>query len=78
MKHALLDYLVDYIGLKNDAQLADYFEYRQAVISKIRNRRMAISSNVILIIHEKLDIPVVEIRRLINESEKEYKRHDFE
>lgn len=70
-KHALLDHLTQKLGVKNDAQLSDYFEYRPTVFSKIRNRKMAISSNVILLIHEKTDMPVVEIRRLINESERE-------
>jgi len=69
-KHALLDYLLDHLNLKNDKQLANYFKYGPPVISKIRHRKMAISSSVILLIHEKLDIPVIEIRRLINESKK--------
>jgi hypothetical protein len=71
MKHALLDHLTQMLKLKNDRQLSNYFEYRPPVFSKIRNRKMAISANVILLIHEKTDMPVAEIRRLIDESERQ-------
>lgn len=75
MKHALLDQLIETLELKNDAQLSKYFKFRPPVFSKIRNRKMAISANVILLIHEKTDMPVAEIRRLINESERQNEKH---
>jgi transcriptional regulator with XRE-family HTH domain len=66
--NALVDYLLKKLGLKNDRQLAEYFDVLPPVISKIRNRRMSVSANMILLIHEKLDIPVAEIRRLIDQT----------
>lgn len=66
--NALVDYLLKKLGLKNDRQLAEYFDVLPPVISKIRNRRMSVSANMILLIHEKLDIPVPEIRRLIDQT----------
>lgn len=66
--NALVDYLLKKLGLKNDRQLAEYFDVLPPVISKIRNRRMSVSANMILLIHEKLDMPVPEIRRLIDQT----------
>ena len=66
--NALVDYLLKKLDLKNDRQLAEYFDVLPPVISKIRNRRMSVSANMILLIHEKLDIPVAEIRRLIDQT----------
>lgn len=66
--NALVDYLLEKLSLKNDRQLAEYFDVLPPVISKIRNRRMSVSANMILLIHEKLDIPVAEIRRLIDQT----------
>lgn len=66
--NALVDYLLKKLSLKNDRQLAEYFDVLPPVISKIRNRRMSVSANMILLIHEKLDIPVAEIRRLIDQT----------
>lgn len=66
--NALVDYLLKKLSLKNDRQLAEYFDVLPPVISKIRNRRMSVSANMILLIHEKLDMPVPEIRRLIDQT----------
>lgn len=70
-ENALLDHLMKKLGLKTNKQLADYFDIQQPVISKIRNRRMKVSNNFILLIHEKTDMPVAEIRKLIARSENE-------
>lgn len=69
--NAFVDYLLKKTNLKNDQQLANYFDIFPAVISKIRNHRMTVSANMILLVHEKLGVPVAEIRELINESERQ-------
>ena len=70
MPHALLDYLMSRLNLANDKKLANYFEMPPSVISKIRNRKNGVSANFILLVHEKLDIPVEEIRKLIDQSKR--------
>ena len=71
MPNALVDHLLQKLNIKNDQQLANYFEVFPAVISKIRNHRMEVSANMILLIHEKIGMPVAEIRELINESKRQ-------
>lgn len=78
--HALLDHLLDKLNIKNDLQLANYFDVFPSVISKIRNHRVEVSANIILLIHEKTDMPVAKIRELIDQSKRQNneKRNDIE
>lgn len=69
--HTLIDYLLKKLNIKNDQQLANYFDVAPPVISKIRNFRMEVSANIILLIHEKTDMPVAQIRDLINQSKRQ-------
>jgi plasmid maintenance system antidote protein VapI len=75
MPHVLLDHLMSKLNLKTDMQLANYFEMPPSVISKVRNRKNGVSANFILLIHEKLDIPVEEIRKLIDLSKRYEDEH---
>ena len=63
--HALLDKLQDKHHLKNDAALARELGIQPPIISKIRSHVLAVSCESILKIHERYDMPVTEIRRLI-------------
>ena len=52
-------------GLKNDAALCGKLGVTPPAISKIRNGRNNVSAELILIIHEKLKMPVADIRVLL-------------
>lgn len=66
--HALLDYLRDKYKLPNDAALARELNSSAPVLSRIRNGEKNIGATLILAIHEKLGMPVAEIRKLSRES----------
>jgi hypothetical protein len=61
----LLDVLVSANKLKNDAALAKILGVDAPVISNLRHVRLPLRSTMILRIHERLAMPVAEIRRLI-------------
>ena len=66
----ILDFLAEKIaaelgGKANDAAVAKYFKIQAPVISKIRNGKAKVNSDFILSIHEKLGIPVKEIREML-------------
>lgn len=58
----LLDTLKEKYGLKNDAAISRALEVAPPVISRIRNGKLEPSSDIILKIHEKLGMPVSDIR----------------
>ena len=65
MPHILIDFLIDSCNLKNDAQLSRILGIKAPHLSRIRNRQLSSSPAFILAIHEKLNIPVSQIRSLI-------------
>jgi transcriptional regulator with XRE-family HTH domain len=58
----LLDTLIEKYSLKNDAEIARRLEVAPPVISRIRNGKIPPSSDIILRVHEKLGMPVADIR----------------
>lgn len=60
----LLNYLLETYKIKNDRALAHVLSVSTATLSKIRHGA-AISSDVILKIHEGFNMPVKKIRDLI-------------
>ena len=65
MPHILIDFLIDSCNLKNDAQLGRILGIKAPHLSRIRNGQLSSSPAFILAIHEKLNIPVSQIRSLI-------------
>jgi len=61
-KHDLLDILKDDFDLKNDRELAEFLEIQPSMISKIRNGRMKVTPNMLLIIHDATDWSIQKIR----------------
>ena len=61
-KHDLLDILKDDFYLKNDRELAEFLEIQPSMISKIRNGRMKVTPNMLLIIHDATDWSIAKIR----------------
>lgn len=68
--HALLDYLIEHLGVKNNRALAQYLGVTQSALSKIRYGANKPSAEFILIVYDKTDLGIEEIRGLIDEQEK--------
>jgi aspartate/tyrosine/aromatic aminotransferase len=64
---ALFDHIMETNNLKNDARLYDFFDKKLSKpdISRYRHKKKKMSPNHILVIHEKLGMPVAEIRNLL-------------
>ena len=58
----LLDCVMKDFSLKNDAALSRFMGVNPPVISKLRNNKIELSSGLILLIHDKTDMPIKEIR----------------
>ena len=63
-ENLLLDHLRKIGGCKSDAQLGKLLGISNPTLSKIRHSRKELSPTVILAIHEKMNVPVAEIREL--------------
>ena len=61
----LLDELQSRFDIKNDRQLAAKLNLSTPVISRIRNGKSAVSSDVIIRIHEVLGLSIAEIKGLL-------------
>ena len=64
----LLDYLLVKYDLKNDSALCRLLKIAPPMVSKIRHGR-TVSADLILTIHERLGMPVAEIRALLPAKE---------
>lgn len=69
--HPLVDHLLVHFQVTTDAELASILRLHPPCISKIRNRRMAISSGVLLRMHETSDISLKALRFLAGD----YREH---
>lgn len=69
--NALCDHLLKKLNLRHDQDLANYFDVHPPMISKVRNLTKEVSANFILLIHEKTDMPIAEIKDLINQSKRQ-------
>jgi transcriptional regulator with XRE-family HTH domain len=69
-KNALLDHLIDHLNLKNNRALAQHLGVTQSALSKIRYGTNKPSADFILLIYDKTDLSIEEIRAKIAEQEK--------
>lgn len=67
-ENRLLDHLRKIGGCKSDAQLGNILGISNPTLSKIRHGKKELSPTVILAIHEKMNVPVAEIRELYGEA----------
>ena len=67
---ALFDNIMETNNLKNDARLYEFFDKKisKPDISRYRHGKKKISSGHILVIHEKLGMPVSDIRSLLEQK----------
>jgi hypothetical protein len=63
--HKLLDFIKDKHDLRTDGQLARFLSTSKPVISKLRHNRKKVSATFILLVHEKTDMSIKEIKSLI-------------
>lgn len=64
-ENALLDHLVVKFVMKNDAALCRALEVAPSIISKIRHGKLPVTDRLILRMHEKLGVPVADIRKFV-------------
>ena len=66
-KH-IFKYIMQMKGFTHDKQLADFLFTSTAVISQIRNDRIALSARLILRIYDKMNLSIEEIRVMADED----------
>jgi transcriptional regulator with XRE-family HTH domain len=67
-QHKLIDACIKLADVKTDKALAQRLGSAGTVLSRIRHRKLKVSPNLILAIHEELGMPISEIRQLIKED----------
>lgn len=65
-----LDGLIARLGVHSSSALARVVGLSPSIISKVRHQRLAISSEILLKIHESTDIPIRELRRMMGDNRK--------
>ena len=61
-KHDLLDIIKDEFELKTDRDLANFLDIQPSMLSKIRNGKVGVTPNLLLIIHDATDWSIAKIR----------------
>ncbi len=64
---ALLDALIQYLHLKNDAALGRALEVQAPIISKIRSRRAPVSAAMLIRMHEVSNLSIRDLRFLMDD-----------
>lgn len=66
--HKLLDFLRSEYEFRSDRQLGIALGISAPVMSKIRNRAVAVSAEVMILIHEKTGMTIADIKDFIKED----------
>ena len=74
--NALLDALIDTMGLKNDAALSRALEVAPPVISKIRHRRLPVGASLLIRMHEVSALSIKELRALMGDRREKFRISD--
>lgn len=69
---ALIERLCVRLGARSYSALGRAIGLSPSVVSKVRNRKLAISSEILLKIHDATDIPVRELRRWMGDTRPYY------
>lgn len=62
-----IDRLIRRLGLRSSSALARRVGLSPSVISKVRHRRLAVSGEILLKIHEETEIPIKELRHMMGD-----------
>ncbi len=65
--NALIDFVRMSVGAKNDRAMCDIVGVSTVLISKIRNRKLALGADTLLAFHEATDVPVKELKALMGD-----------
>lgn len=68
LPEALFERLYQRLGVKSYSALGQVIGLSPSVVSKVRNRKVAISSEILLKIHDATDIPLRELRRWMGDT----------
>lgn len=68
LPEVLFERLCKRLGVRSYSALGRAIGLSPSVVSKVRNRRLAISSEILLKIHDATDIPVRELRRWMGDT----------
>jgi hypothetical protein len=63
----LVDALREHLGLENDAELARKLRVRPPTLSKVRNRRVAVSPALLIAMHEASGLTIRDLRWLMGD-----------
>lgn len=66
--HKLFDFLKTEYGLPSDRQLCAALGIKPPLLSKIRNGVLRVSSDVIILIHEKTGMSIADIKDFLKED----------
>ena len=66
--HRLLDYLIETYKLKNSRQLAKHLGITQGSLSRFRHGTRKVDGNFILLVYDKTDLSIEEIRALLDDD----------
>lgn len=66
----LIDKLSGDLNCKNDAALAKRLQIPGSVISRLRHKKIAISAQILLRIHENTDLSIRELRKIMGDTRK--------
>ncbi len=72
LPEVLFERLCARLGVKSYSALGVAIGLSPSVVSKVRNRKVAISSEILLKIHEATDIPVRELRQWMGDTRPYY------
>lgn len=64
----LIDRLCTAVGARSYSALGRVIDVSPSVLSKVRHRRLAVSSEILLRMHEKTGIPIRELRRWMGDN----------
>lgn len=63
----LMDALIERMALKNDAALSKALEVAPPIISKVRHRRLPVSSSLLIRMHEVTELSIRDLRYLLGD-----------
>lgn len=69
----LLDHISHRLNLKNDAALARMLEVTSPMISKVRNRHLALGASLLIRIHEVTGLSMRELQDMVGDRRLKYR-----
>lgn len=61
----LIDHLIGFLNLKNDAALSRVLEVAPPVISKIRHHNLPVGASMLIKMHEVTDLPIKTLKSFV-------------